>query len=84
MEADLNRITVVFSGIKDPKVTDEIIANATPYPPEVRKVQNNGIVAYVVRGILPEVADAMFRDKLSEKNLFDAKVTSTLGNAFEI
>ena len=84
MEADLNRITVVFSGIKDPKVTDDIIANATPYPPEVRKVQNNGIVAYVVRGILPEVADAMLRDKLSEKNLFDAKVTSTLGNAFDI
>ena len=83
-EPNENYITVVFSNVKDPAELDTIIADATTYPIIKKKEQNNGIVAYVIQGVLPDVAENMFKTALAEHQMPDVNVVSAVGNVFNV
>lgn len=76
-------ITVVFTGVRDPEALDNAINDAIQYPVVFKKEQNNGIIAYVVQGILPDVAEQMFLDFLKDSGMEGINIVVHEGNVFK-
>ena len=76
-------ITVVFTGVTDTEQLEEAISKSINYPIVFKKEQNNGIVAYVLQGILPDVAQKLFSDFLSESNFPGLDVVVHEGDVFK-
>ena len=84
MDDNINFVTVVFSNVEEPSHIDEIVKDVVTYPIVKRKEQNNGIVAYVVQGITPDIAMPLFRQALDQNQLLDVGVVATVGNIFKL
>lgn len=76
-------ITVVFTGVTDTEQLEEAINKSINYPIVFKKEQNNGIVAYVLQGILPDVAQKLFSDFLSESKIPNLDVVVHEGDVFK-
>lgn len=76
-------ITVVFTGVTDTEQLEEAINKSINYPIVFKKEQNNGIVAYVLQGILPDVAQKLFSDFLSESQIPNLDVVVHEGDVFK-
>lgn len=83
MQDEGKYITVVFTGVTDVQALEEAIKDAIHYPIVFKKEQNNGIVAYVLQGILPDVAQKMFDDFLKDKNLMNIDIVVHEGDVFK-
>lgn len=84
MDTNENYVTVVFSGVTDAQQLDDIVESVVHYPIIKKKEQNNGIVAYVVQGVLPDLAANIFVQALQNAGIDSVKVVSTLGNIFNL
>lgn len=84
MDTDINYVTVVFSGVTDPQQLDEIVNSVVNYPIVYKKEQNNGVVAYVVQGVLPDIASNIFVQALQNNGIDYVKVVTTTGNIFKL
>lgn len=78
-----NEITVLFTNVPDPKALKEAISSAIQYPIVFEKEQNNGIIAYVLQGVLPHISNKLFRECLENSGLGDVDVETYSGNIFE-
>lgn len=77
-----NYVTVVFKNVPDGAQLDSIVSSVSHFPIVKKHEQNNGIIAYVVQGVLPEYAEHMFRQELEAANLQDVQIVTSLGNVF--
>lgn len=84
MDTNENYITVVFNGVTDPKQIDDIVESVVHYPIVKKKEQNNGVVAYVVQGVLPDMAANLFVQALQNAGIDSVKVVTTVGNIFNL
>lgn len=84
MDTNENYVTVVFSGVTDAQQLDDIVESVVHYPIIKKKEQNNGIVAYVVQGVLPDLAANIFVQALQNAGIDSVKVVSTVGNIFNL
>lgn len=78
-----NLITVVFTKVKDTDQLEEIISATSELLVVYRLVQNNGTVAYVFNGIVPDTAYDFFKGLLKDSDLDEVDVVISRGNAFE-
>ena len=84
MDTNENYVTVVFSKVQDIPALDNLVNTVVSYPIVKRKEQNNGIVAYVVQGILPDTAMPLFREALDDNGMRDVDIVASIGNIFKL
>lgn len=76
-------VTVVFTNVPDMDIIKEAVSDAIHFPIVYTKEQNNGVVAFVLQGILPDVAQPMFKQIVDSEGLTDVEVVAHEGNIFK-